>query len=76
MEIRKAIYTTNAIESLNMVIRKAIRNRRIFPCDSSAFKVIFLAVQAASKKWTMPIPNWGLALSHFSIAYGDRVSPY
>ena len=75
MDIRKAIYTTNAIESLNMVIRKAIRNRRIFPCDSSAFKVIFLAVQAASKKWTMPIGNWGLALNHFAIAFGDRFPP-
>lgn len=71
-DIRKAIYTTNAIESLNMVIRKAIRNRRIFPCDSSAFKVILLAIQAASKRWTMPIRNWKLALNHFHIEFGER----
>ena len=52
-EIRKIIYTTNTIESLNSVIRKAIKNRRIFPNDKSAFKVIYLAVQQASKRWTM-----------------------
>lgn len=71
-DIRKVIYTTNAIESLNMVIRKAIRNRRIFPCDSSAFKVVFLAIQAASKKWTMPIRNWRPALNRFHIEFEER----
>ncbi len=71
-DIRKVIYTTNAIESLNMVIRKAIRNRRIFPCDSSAFKVVFLAIQSASKKWTMPIRDWRPALNRFHIEFGDR----
>lgn len=56
-EIQKAIYTTNAIESLNTVIRKAIKKRKLFPTDDSAKKVIYLAIQAASKKWTMPIRN-------------------
>ena len=61
--IRKAIYTTNAIESLNSVIRKAIKKRKIFPSDDSAKKMIYLAVKEASKKWTMPIQNWRQAMS-------------
>lgn len=73
-EIRRAIYTTNAIESLNSVIRKAIKNRRIFPSDQSAMKTIYLATQNASKKWTMPIRNWGQAMQHFSIVFGDRIN--
>lgn len=56
-DIRKAIYTTNAIESLNSVIRKAIKKRKLFPTEDSARKVIYLAIQDASKKWTMPIRN-------------------
>lgn len=73
-EIRKVIYTTNAIESLNSVIRKAIKNRRIFPNDTSAFKVIFLAIQKASERWTMPIRNWKPAMNRFLIEYEDRFS--
>ena len=72
-EIRKAIYTTNAIESLNSVIRKATKRRKIFPTDDSAKKVIYLAIQEASKKWTMPIRNWKAALNQFVILFGDRV---
>ena len=72
-EIRKAIYTTNAIESLNSVIRKAIKNRRIFPSDRSAMKTIYLATENAAKRWTMPIRDWGQALQHFSIVFGDRI---
>jgi len=72
-EIRKVIYTTNAIESLNSVIRKATKRRKIFPTDGSAFKVVYLAVQAASKKWTMPIRNWKPALNRFTIDFGDRL---
>lgn len=64
-DIRKAIYTTNAIESLNSVIRKAVEKRKLFPTDDSALKVIYLAIQQASKKWTMPIRNWKLALNRF-----------
>ncbi len=56
-DIRKAIYTTNAIESLNTVIRKSVKTRKLFPSDEASTKVVYLAVQAASKKWTMPIKN-------------------
>ena len=72
-EIRKVIYTTNAIESLNSVIRKAIKNRKIFPHDNSALKVTWLAIQAASKKWTMPLQNWNVALNRFMIEYQGRL---
>ena len=75
-EIRKAIYTTNAIESLNSVIRKAIKKRKLFPTDDSAKKVIYLAIQAASKKWTMPIRNWKLALNRFMIEFENRLTDY
>lgn len=72
-EIRKVIYTTNAIESLNSVIRKATRQRKIFPSDESAMKVVYLAIQAASKKWTMPIRNWKPTMNRFMIEFGDRL---
>ena len=73
-DIRKAIYTTNAIESLNSVVRKATRNRKVFPTDDSAKKVVYLAIQEASKRWTMPIRNWKPALNRFSIEFGERVT--
>ena len=73
-EIRKAIYTTNAIESLNSVIRQAIKKRKVFPTDDSVRKVIYLAIDAASKKWNMPIRDWRLAMSRFIIEFGDRLS--
>jgi putative transposase len=75
-DIRKAIYTTNAIESLNSVIRKATRKRKLFPTDDSAKKVIYLAIEAASKKWTMPIRNWKPALNRFMIMFEDRLADY
>jgi len=75
-EIRKAIYTTNAIESLNSVIRKALKKRKLFPTDDSAKKVIYLAIQDASKKWTMPIRNWKLALNRFMIEFETRLAEY
>jgi transposase-like protein len=75
-DIRRAIYTTNAIESLNSVVRKAVKKRKLFPTDDSAMKVIYLAVQAASKKWTMPIRNWKLALNRFMIEFEDRLAEY
>jgi putative transposase len=71
--IRRAIYTTNAIESLNSVIRKATKKRKLFPHDDAARKVVYLAVQEASKKWTMPIHNWRLALNHFIPSSGTEV---
>ena len=72
-DIRKVIYTTNAIESLNSVIRKAVQNRKMFPHDQSAMKVIYLAIHAASKKWTMPIHNWKAALNRFMIEFPERM---
>lgn len=62
-DIRKAIYTTNAIESLNSVIRAAIKKRKVFPTDDSVRKLIYLAIKDASKKWSIPIQNWRLAMS-------------
>ncbi|WP_345831376.1 IS256 family transposase [Erwinia sp. HDF1-3R] len=75
-DIRKAIYTTNAIESLNSVIRQAIKKRKVFPTDDSVRKVIYLAIGDASKKWNMPIRNWRLAMSRFIIEFGDRLSDH
>lgn len=72
-DIRKAIYTTNAIESLNSVIRKAIKKRKLFPTDDSAKKVVYLAIMDASKKWTMPIRNWKGALNRFMIEFEERL---
>jgi putative transposase len=71
-EIRKAIYTTNAIESMNMTLRKVIKNHRTCPTDESALKVVFLAMHNISKKWTMPIRDWKPALNRFAIEFGDR----
>jgi putative transposase len=75
-EIRKAIYTTNAIESLNSVIRKATQKRKIFPHDNSALKVVYLAIEQASKKWTMSIHNWKGAMNRFMIEFEDRLKNY
>ncbi len=75
-DIRKAIYTTNAIESLNSVIRKAIKKRKLFPTDDSAQKVVYLAIMDASKKWTMPIRNWKSALNRFMIEFEERLVDY
>lgn len=75
-DIRKVIYTTNAIESLNSVIRKAVKKRKLFPTDDSAVKVIYLAIHEASKKWTMPIRNWKPALNRFMIEFEDRLADY
>ncbi len=72
-DIRRVIYTTNAIESLNSVIRKAVNNRKVFPHDDSALKVVYLAIQAASKKWTLPIHHWKNALNRFMIEFPDRM---
>lgn len=71
-DIRKAIYTTNAIESMNMTLRKVLRNHRSFPTDESAMKVIYLAMHNISKKWTMPIRDWKSALNRFAIEFEGR----
>jgi putative transposase len=71
--IRRAIYTTNAIESVNSVIRKFTRNRKIYPNEESALKLIYMAIHEAAKKWTMPIHHWKQALNHFAILFEDRL---
>jgi len=71
--IRKAIYTTNAIESVNSVIRKFTRNRKIYPNEESALKNVYMAIREASAKWTMPIHHWKQALNHFAILFEDRM---
>jgi transposase-like protein len=58
------------------VIRKSINNRKIFNQDDSAFKIVFLAIEAASKKWTMPIRNWSQAMNQFIILHEDRLKDY
>ncbi|WP_250310691.1 IS256 family transposase [Rickettsia endosymbiont of Oedothorax gibbosus] len=70
-ENRKVIYTTNTIESVNRQIRKIIKNKGVFPDDKSIQKIIFLSLQNAAKKWTMPIKDWSLALNQFEILCGD-----
>lgn len=71
--IRKAIYTTNAIESVNSVIRKFTRNRKIYPNEESALKIVYMAIREASRKWTMPIRKWKEALNHFAILFEGRI---
>jgi len=73
-EIRKAIYTTNAIESLNMSLRKIIKTRGSFPSEEACLKLLFLGLKNAAKKWTMPIPNWGLAMNQFAIMFENRIN--
>lgn len=73
--IRKAMYTTNAIESVNSVIRKFTRNRKQYPNADSALKLVYLAIHDASKKWTMPIVGWKAALNHFAIVFEGRIPP-
>lgn len=71
-DIRKAIYTTNAIESLNMTLRKVIKNKRVFPSDEAVFKLLYLAIERISRKWTMPIRNWKPAMNRFMIEFSER----
>lgn len=75
-DIRKVIYTTNAIESLNSVIRKSVKTRKVFPSDDAALKVIYLAIESASKKWTMPIRDWKPALNRFMIEFEEQLAPH
>jgi len=72
-EIRKAVYTTNAIESLNFTLQRNLKTRLSFPNNEAAMKLIFMILQRVKKKWTMPIRNWGQALNQFALIYGDRV---
>jgi transposase-like protein len=72
-EIRKVVYTTNAIESLNYSMRKVLKNRGAFPNDESIMKLMFMGLKNVAKKWTRPIRDWKAALNQFVILYGDRV---
>ena len=72
-EIRRLIYTTNTIESLNMTLRKLTKNRSLFPNDEAVFKLMYLALRNISKKWTMPIRNWSGAMNQFAILFEGRV---
>ena len=71
-EVRKIIYTTNAIESLNMQIRKVIKNRGHFPNDEAATKLIYLALRNITKSWKMPPITWRAAKTQFAILFGER----
>ena len=73
VEIRKIIYTTNLIENLNGKIRKYTKNKLSFPTDDAVIKSVYLAVREATKKWTMPIRNWGVVLNQFLIIFAERV---
>ena len=73
-EIRKVIYTTNAIESVNMSLRKITKNRGSFPSDEALLKLFYLALRNISKKWTMPIRDWKAALNRFTIQFDDRMN--
>lgn len=72
-EIRKVIYTTNMIESLNMSLRKVTKNRGSFPSDDAMFKLIYLALNNITKKWKKPIINWKAAMARFAILFEDRL---
>jgi len=71
MEIRRIIYTTNVIESLNSTIRKYTKTKTVFPDDDAALKAVFLAINNIEKKWTMPIHNFGIILNHFFTIFGE-----
>ena len=72
-EIRRAIYTTNAVEALNRSLRKVIKTRGAFPHEEAALKLLFLALRGAEKKWTMPIHDWPAALNYFTVLWPDRM---
>ena len=71
-DIRRVIYTTNAIESVNMTLRKVTRNHRIFPSDEAIYKVVYLAMRNLARRWTMPIRDWKPALNRFAMEFGER----
>jgi len=74
-EIRKIIYTTNAIESLNRSLRTVLKTRGAFPSDEAVLKVIYLALQRLSKRWTRPVRDWAAALNRFAIEFDGRIPP-
>ncbi|MEL7141790.1 MAG: IS256 family transposase [Cyanobacteria bacterium J06643_4] len=74
MEIRRVIYTTSAIESVNRSLRKVIKTKAVFPSEDAVFRLMYLAMNNISKKWNRPIKNWRAALSHFAILFPERFS--
>ena len=75
-EIRRVIYTTNAVESVNMSLRKIIKNRGSFPTDEAAMKLLYLALRNITARWTMPIKDWRAALNRFAIIFEDRMPTF
>ena len=71
--IRKVIYTTNTVESVNSQLRKVTKNKRVFPNDNSVFKTLFLTIEYITAKWNMPIRDWNEAMAHFLIKFEDRI---
>ena len=75
VEIRKIIYTTNLIENLNGKIRKYTKNKLSFPTDEALKKSVYLSLSQITKKWTLPVRNWGIILSQFMAIFEDRIKP-
>ena len=75
LEIRKIIYTTNIIENLNGKIRKYTKNKLSFPTDQAVLKSVYLSIQEATRKWSMPIPHWGIIINQFTIMFENRINP-
>jgi len=75
-EIRKAVYTTNAIELLNYTLQRNLKTRLSFPNNEAAIKLIFMILQRVKKKWTIPIRNWGRAINQFAIEFGKERVPF
>ena len=76
LEIRKIMYTTNLIENLNGKIRKYTKNKLSFPTDESVMKSVYLAIREATRKWSMPIHNWGVVTNQFIIIFGERLTNF
>jgi len=72
-DIRKVIYTTNAIESVNSQFRKVIKNNRVFPNNKAVFNRLYLTMEYITKTWTMPVAHWKQAMVHFMIKFEDRI---
>ena len=72
-DIRKAIYTTNTIESLNSITHTAVNKRKVFPSDQAAFKVVYLTTQQVCTKWSIPIRKWTSALNFSMIMFDDLI---
>jgi putative transposase len=71
-EVRRSLYTTNVVESLNMALRKVIKTRASFPNEEAALKLLYLALKNVAKKWK-PSPDWRTALNHFMLLWGERI---